>query len=73
MLSALAGGATEPTGLAILGVWKGKKQTVMADVRGNREHLFSSEGKKKTARNLKGQGIHNCVMNIVVEEKWGYR
>lgn len=25
----------------------GEKQTVMADVRGNREHLFSSEKKKK--------------------------
>lgn len=50
-----------------------EKPTVMADVRGNREHLFSSGRKKKTARNLKGRGIHNCVMNVVVEEKWGYK
>lgn len=50
-----------------------EKQTVMADVRGNREHLLSSERKKKTARNLKGEGIHNYVMNIVVGEKWGHR
>lgn len=45
----------------------------MADVRGNREHLFSSERKKKTARNPKGEGIHNCLMNIDVGEKWGRR
>lgn len=50
-----------------------EKQTVMADVRGNREHLFSSGRKKKTARNLKGEGIRNYVMNIVVGEKWGHR
>lgn len=58
----------------ILGVvWQGEKQTVMADVRGKREHLLSSERKKKTARNPKGEGIHNCLMNIDVGEKWGRR
>lgn len=58
----------------ILGVvWHREKQTVMADVRGNREHLFSSERKKKTARNPKGGGMHNYLMNIDVGERWGRR
>lgn len=29
--------------------------------------------KKEAARNLMGQGIHNCVMNIAEEEKWACR
>lgn len=54
-------------------VWQGENQTVMADVRGNREHLFNSERKRKTARNQEGEGIRNCIMNIDVGDKWAHR
>lgn len=43
----------------------------MADVRGSREHLFSSERRRKTARNLKGdeRGAHHGGADTVGGEK----